>query len=129
MYEPGRNLVRDVCLAREIRRLFPKWPEVAAQTAAALRAEGDPRDPETARLVDELTADADFRRLWARHEVRPSRDELKRFAHPVAGELAVRRQALTVAGAEGQVVIVHQTAPGSPSADALKRLSGAAGTR
>jgi hypothetical protein len=122
MYEPGHNLARDMFLDPAARRLFPDWPQIAAQTVAALRAESDPRDPAAARLVAELQADDDFRTLWARHDVRPSRDELKRFAHPVVGELALRRQALTVGGAEQQVIIVYQAAPGSPSEAALARL-------
>ncbi|MER5755277.1 XRE family transcriptional regulator [Streptomyces sp. NPDC002088] len=122
MYEPGHNLARDMFLDPDIRQLLPDWPEIAAQTVAALRAEADPRDPRTARLVAELEANDDFRSLWARHDARPSRDELKRFVHPVVGELALRRQALTVGGAEQQVIIVYQAAPGSPSAAALVRL-------
>ncbi|MFG2456705.1 helix-turn-helix domain-containing protein [Streptomyces sp. NPDC048523] len=122
MYEPGHNLARDMFLAPETRRLFPDWPGIAAQTAAALRAEADPRDPRFARLVAELEADEDFRELWSRHDVRPSRDELKRFTHPVVGELVLRRQALTVGGAEQQVIIVYQAVPGSPSEAALARL-------
>jgi hypothetical protein len=89
---------------------------------AALRAEADLRDPQTVRLISELQENEHFRRLWARHDARPARDELKRFAHPDVGELALRRQALTVAGAEEQVIIVYQAEPGSPSADALARL-------
>lgn len=123
LYEPGRNLARDMFLGPAARRLFPDWPEIAAQTAAALRAEADPRDPRTARLVTELEADDAFRSLWARNDARPARDELKRFVHPVVGELALRRQALTVGGAEQQVVIVYQAAPGSPSETALTALS------
>ncbi|WP_330284831.1 helix-turn-helix domain-containing protein [Streptomyces sp. NBC_00588] len=122
MYELGHNLARDVFRDPAARRLFPDWPQIAAQTAAALRAEADPRDPGTAHLIEELRTDDDFRDLWARHDVRPSRDELKRFAHPVVGELALRRQALTVGGAEQQVIIVYQAAPGSASAAALARL-------
>ncbi|MEU8706827.1 helix-turn-helix transcriptional regulator [Streptomyces sp. NPDC048565] len=122
MYEPGHNLARDMFLAPEVRQLLPDWAEIAAQTAAALRAEADSRDPRTVLLVAELEADDDFRRLWARHDARPSRDELKRFAHPVVGELSLRRQALTVGGAEEQVIIVYQATPGSPSEAALGRL-------
>ncbi|MGW5663200.1 helix-turn-helix domain-containing protein [Streptomyces sp. NPDC003758] len=122
MYEPGHNLARDMFLDPGVRRLLPDWPEIAAQTAAALRAEADPHEPRTARLVAELEADEDFRRLWARHDARPSRDELKRFVHPIVGELALRRQALTVGGAEEQVIIAYQAAPGSPSEAALARL-------
>ncbi|WP_030374955.1 helix-turn-helix domain-containing protein [Streptomyces rimosus] len=122
MYEPGSNLVRAVFCDPASRRLFPDWAEIAAQTAAALRAEADPRDPKTARLVAELDSNEEFRRLWMRHETRPARDELKRFAHPVAGSLALRRQALTVGGAEHQVIIVYQATAGSPSEAALARL-------
>ncbi len=42
--------------------------------------------------------------------------------HPVVGELALRRQSLTIGGAEQQVIIVYQAVPGSPSAAALARL-------
>lgn len=114
MHEPGHDLVRGTFLAPGIRRLFPDWPEAAAQTAAALPAEGDPRDPEIARRVDELTADADFRRLWARYDARPSRDEPKRFAHPVVGEPAVRCRPPATAGAGRQVVVVYRAGPGQP---------------
>ncbi|ACU73225.1 transcriptional regulator, XRE family [Catenulispora acidiphila DSM 44928] len=122
MYEPGRNLAREMFFSAQVRRLLPDWPQIAEQTVAALRAEADVRDPQTVQLIAELEGDEDFRRLWVRHDARPSRDELKRFAHPIVGELALRRQALTVGGAEQQVIIVYQAAPGSPSAEALARL-------
>jgi transcription regulator MmyB-like protein len=51
MYTPGHNLVRDMFLEHEVRALFPDWADIAAQTAAALRAEADLRDPATAGLV------------------------------------------------------------------------------
>ncbi|WUO70169.1 hypothetical protein OHT68_08770 [Streptomyces canus] len=46
----------------------------------------------------------------------------ERFAHPHVGELALRRQALTVGGSEQQVITVYQAVPSSPSAEALARL-------
>lgn len=122
MYTPGQNLVRGIFLDPAARELFPDWAVIAAQTVAALRAEGDQRDPDTAALITALSGEESFRRLWADHDVRPVRDELKRFDHPVVGELALRRQALSIAGAEGQVIIVYQAEPLSSSADALARL-------
>jgi hypothetical protein len=122
MYHPGRNLVRDVFRDPAARRLFLDWPDIAEQTVAALRAAADPRDPRTAALVADLQHDDEFRLLWGRHDVRPSRDEIKRFDHPDAGLLILRRQALTIAGAEDQVIIVYHPEPGSSSADALTRL-------
>lgn len=122
MYQPGRNLVRDVFLDPAARELFPDWPDIAEQTVAALRATADPRDPRIAALVAELLPHDEFRALWDRHDVRPSRDETKRFDHPDVGRLTLRRQTLSVAGAEDQVIIVYQPKPGSASADALARL-------
>jgi len=84
--------------------------------------DAESRDRATAELIAEVNTSADFLRLWARHDARPSRDELKRFAHPIVGELSLRRQALTIGGAEDQVIIVYQAVPSSPSAEALARL-------
>ena len=122
LYTPGQNLVRGIFLDPAARELFPDWPDIAAQTAAALRAEADLRAPRTARLVDELLTDDAFRELWDKHDVRPTRNELKRFDHPVVGPLSLRRQSLSVAGADGLVVITYHAEPSSPSADALARL-------
>jgi transcriptional regulator with XRE-family HTH domain len=122
LYAPGRNLIRDMFLEPAVRLLFPHWREVAAQSVAALRATADPREPRTAALVDELRADADFAAWWARHDIRPTRDEVKVFDHPEVGRIVLRRQSLLVAGTGDQVVIAYQAEPGSASADALSRL-------
>ncbi|RJQ81211.1 XRE family transcriptional regulator [Pseudonocardiaceae bacterium YIM PH 21723] len=122
MYHPGRNLVREVFLDPTVRGLFPDWPDIATQTVAALRSTADPRDPRTAALVAELRDDDEFRHRWERHDVRPSRDETKRFDHPDAGLLVLRRQSLAVSGSDEQVIIVYNAEPGSASADALARL-------
>lgn len=123
LYQPGRNLVRDMFLEPGVRRLFPDWAEVAEQSVAALRASADLGDPAVAGLVAELRADEDFRRWWSRHDVRPTRDEVKRFEHPDVGPLTLRRQSLTVGG-DGWVVIAYQPEPGSASADAVGSLVG-----
>lgn len=61
-----------------------------------------------AALVAELQTSDEFLSLWDRHDVRPSRNETKRFDHPDVGPLTLSRQTLTE--------------PGSASADALTRL-------
>ncbi|MER7445093.1 helix-turn-helix domain-containing protein [Micromonospora avicenniae] len=122
LYTPGQNLVRDMFRDPTVRTLFPDWAQIAAQSVAALRAEADARDPATADLIAELLADSQFRDLWTAHDVRPTRDEVKRFHHPVVGPLTLRRETLTVAGADGQVIIAYQAAPETPSAYALARL-------
>ncbi|PZG16444.1 helix-turn-helix transcriptional regulator [Nonomuraea aridisoli] len=123
MYRPGHNLVRDVFLDPGTRDLFPRWEAVAAGSVAALRAVATAADPALRDLVEELSSSSeDFRRLWARHDVRPTRDETKEFHHPVAGPLTLHRHTLDVAGTDGQVIIAYHPAPGSPSAAALRRL-------
>jgi transcriptional regulator with XRE-family HTH domain len=122
LYTPGQNLVSGIFLDPAARELFPDWPDIAAHTAAALRAEADLHAPRTAQLVDDLMTDDHFRDLWGQHDVRPTRNELKRFDHPVVGPLSLRRQSLSVAGADGLVVITYHAEPSSPTADALTRL-------
>ncbi|WP_371409540.1 helix-turn-helix transcriptional regulator [Micromonospora zamorensis] len=122
LYTPGQNLIRGVFLDPAARALFPDWAQIAAQSAAALRAEADPRDPATADLISSLLTDSVFRDSWALHDVQPTRDEVKRFNHPVVGPLTLRRETLAIAGAEGQVIIAYQAAPDAPAAQALARL-------
>lgn len=122
LYTPGQNLVRGMFLDPTVRTLLPDWEEIAAQTAAALRAEADPRDPRTAELISLMLADSRFRSMWATYDVRPVRNEVKRFHHPVVGPLTLRREALSIAGAEDQVIIAYQADPATPSAEALARL-------
>lgn len=122
LYTPGRNLVRDMFQDPQARRIFADWPLIAEQTVAALRAQADLRDPSIRRLVADLQDDPDFARWWERQDVRPTRDELKRFVHPDVGALELRRQSLAIASAPGHVVIVYQAEPGSRSADRLADL-------
>ncbi|MEV4703870.1 helix-turn-helix transcriptional regulator [Actinoplanes sp. NPDC049316] len=128
-HRPGRNLVRDVFLDPETRVRYADWPAVARSTVAALRAAigADPDDPVLPALVEELCgSSASFRELWDRHDVRPTRDETKAFAHPVAGRLTLRRHVLHVDGTHGQVVIAYRPEPGSPAVAALASLVSAA---
>ncbi|GAA2520734.1 helix-turn-helix transcriptional regulator [Winogradskya humida] len=122
LYTPGQNLVRGMFHDPGVRLLFPDWAEIAAQTTAALRAEADPRDPATADLITSMLTDNDFRDLWADHDVRPTRNEMKRFHHPSVGALTLRRQTLSNVAADDQVIITYQSAPSSPDADALAKL-------
>ncbi|GAA0247571.1 helix-turn-helix transcriptional regulator [Cryptosporangium japonicum] len=122
LYTPGQNLVRGMFEDPAARQLFPDWEQIAAQTAAALRAEADLRHPRTVELVRSLLDNGDFRRVWEAYDVKPVRDATKRFNHPVVGRLTLRREALSIAGAEGQVIIAYHADPGTSAADALSRL-------
>jgi anti-sigma factor RsiW len=82
------NIVRHVFLDPAARTLYPEWSEVAGEIVAALRASAadTPDDPRLVTLVGELSVrSAEFRRMWARHDVRA---KAAYFAEPgsAAGE-------------------------------------------
>jgi transcriptional regulator with XRE-family HTH domain len=119
------SLVRLVFLDPDAREFYPDWERVAVNTVGGLRAAAglDPDDPKLIETVGELSVkSADFRRLWARHDIRQKTGETKVFRHPQVGELTVSYEAFTVNSAPGQQLVVYHAAPGSPSAEALALL-------
>lgn len=119
------DLMRLVFLDPDAREFYPEWDRVAVSTVAGLRAAvgTDHDDPQLIELVGELSLrSVEFRRLWARHDIRQKAHETKRFRHPVVGELTLDYESLTVNGAPGQQLVVYQAAPGSPSEHALSLL-------
>ncbi|WP_049575885.1 helix-turn-helix transcriptional regulator [Streptomyces sp. SBT349] len=80
----------------------------ARQLVADLRAVAGRRsgDPAVAGLVDRLlTASADFRRLWAEHEVAVRRADRKTVLHPRVGRLLMDCETLTTPD-QGQLLLV-----------------------
>ncbi|KAB2381318.1 helix-turn-helix transcriptional regulator [Actinomadura montaniterrae] len=119
------DLVRLVFLDPDARDFYPDWDRVAVNTVAGLRASAglDPDDPTLVETVGELSVkSAEFRRLWARHDIRQKTHETKRFQHPLVGELTLTYESLTVNSAPGQQLVVYQAAPGSASEEALALL-------
>ncbi|QLH21560.1 helix-turn-helix transcriptional regulator [Streptomyces sp. Rer75] len=119
------DLLRLVFLDPDAKEFYPDWDRVAVSTVAGLRAAvgTDYDDPQLIEAVGELSLRSEeFRRLWARHDIRQKAHETKRFRHPVVGELTLDYESLTVNGAPGQQLVVYQAAPGSPSEHALSLL-------
>ncbi|MFF5176620.1 helix-turn-helix transcriptional regulator [Micromonospora sp. NPDC000316] len=119
------NLVRFVFLSPAARSFYPQWGQVAQSSLGALRAAtGDMlNDARLTDLVGELSLKSpEFRRLWARHDVRGKTHEAKLFNHHDVGELTLTYDSLTVDGATGQQLIIYQAEPGSRSAQALALL-------
>ncbi len=124
-FPAGRNLLHAVFLDPEARRFYVDWDESAVNTVAGFRllhgaASGDPRI--RAVLAEVGRASAEFRALWARHEARGKRSEVKRFRHPEVGVLELEMEAFDVRSAPGQQLVVYQAGPGTPGAAALARL-------
>ncbi|MFG2397663.1 helix-turn-helix transcriptional regulator [Streptomyces lydicus] len=126
-----RNMPRQVFLDPRAREFYPDWPAVAAETVAHLRldAGNHPRDRKLATLVGELSlGSADFRRLWADHQVKEKTYGAKRMLHPVAGELVMPYETLTVSGDTDQMLVVYTPEPGSQTEERVRLLASWAAT-
>ncbi|MEV4344536.1 helix-turn-helix transcriptional regulator [Actinoplanes sp. NPDC049596] len=118
------NLARMTFLDPAGRGFFAEWPRAAESCVAHLRlALGpDTGDGRTLALVEELATDEEFRRLWARQDVRGKTYEAKTFRHSAVGTLTLTYRAFDVRGSSGQQLLVYRPAPDSPDADAVRLL-------
>jgi MmyB-like transcription regulator ligand binding domain len=124
-------MVRLVFLDPSAREIYPDWEDVARDTVAVLRGRVGPNldDPRLTDLIGELSLKSDeFRRLWGRHDVREKTHGVKRYNHPLVGELELRYESFTVAGAPDQMLIVYLAQPGSATEQALSLLSSVGAT-
>ena len=98
---------------------------------AILRSEAgrNPHDRELSDLVGELaTKSQEFRGLWAAHNVRLHTKGIKRFNHPIVGELELSFNRLEVSADPGLMIVAYTAEPGSRSAEALALLASWAAT-
>jgi transcriptional regulator with XRE-family HTH domain len=122
---PGANRLRSIFLDPAERDLHPEWAHAVGGMVAAFRASigSDVDDPRIAQLVGELSlASGPFRRLWARHDVKPLAGAPVRMRHPEVGPLDLRVEKLGIGGSGGQLLVVYHAEPGSDSAHALALL-------
>lgn len=120
-----RNMARFVFLDDTAPALFADWEQAARDCVATLRlyAGRHPYDPRLTELIGALSVhSAAFRRLWADHNVLAHTTGVKRFHHPLVGDLALDYEVLQVAGDPEQVLVVYTPEPASPSAEALALL-------
>ena len=90
-FVPGRNVLRETFLATEACGAYVDLERVRADTAAALRASvgTDLDDPRLTELVGELSLKSpEFRRLWARQDVRNKTTGRKQYRNPLVGDLS-----------------------------------------
>jgi hypothetical protein len=123
---PGRNMVRSAFLDPDAAATYPDMADIRRDTVAALRASIGPDldDPALTDLVGELSLKSEeFRRLWARHDVREKTSGRKRIVHPQVGELDLLYESFAVNGAGGQLLVTYHAEANSPTAQALALLS------
>ncbi|WP_433888160.1 helix-turn-helix transcriptional regulator [Streptomyces sp. CA-111067] len=121
-----RNAFRRLFTDPEAGALFlPEDREALARTHVAdLRAvlAARPGDPRPAALVRELAAASPlFARLWEERPAAARRPEVRRFQHPVVGELVLDCEVMLGAGHD-QRLVMHTARPGSESYERLQLL-------
>jgi transcriptional regulator with XRE-family HTH domain len=120
------NQVRYVFLDERAQSFFDDWPAVAHDTARILRSEAgrDPHDSGTAALIEELSQiSAEFRAVWAQHDVRLPAAGLHRFHHPLVGQLDLVFEAAALRADPGLTLLLATGAPGSPTETSLRRIA------
>jgi transcriptional regulator with XRE-family HTH domain len=130
---PGRpvNLNRYVFLDERARRFYPDWDAAAGDAVTLLRAEAgrDPNDRALTDLIGELaTLSEPFRRRWGAQAIRAVHTGVKRFHHPIVGDLALTFEAMELQADPGLIVVVWDAEPGSRSEEALRLLGSWAAT-
>jgi transcriptional regulator with XRE-family HTH domain len=127
MYQPGTNLLRAAFLDGAVDELYCDPENRLRNVVSALRALAGPDDsePQLAELVSELSLkSARFRELWSRHDVLPLAGRgVHQLRHPLVGELELAFDKFFLAGADRQLLVVHQAEPGSRSEEALTFLA------
>ena len=103
---PGATWCARLPATRRARELLRDWTSVAAETVATLRAHA-PAPISTTRALIELVGELslksdDFRRLWARHDVREKARGTKRMLHPLVGELTLDYETFADKSAPGR---------------------------
>jgi transcriptional regulator with XRE-family HTH domain len=121
----GENRIRTFVLDEREHELWLDWEAGLEGLIAGFRtsvgAELD--DPRVVRLVGELSVVSEpFRRIWARHDVRPLAGATSRMRHPVVGDLSLLREKLPLADTDGQILAIYHAEPGSPSDERLRLL-------
>jgi len=113
-------------------RSCPDWERQALDYIGMMRAAvaTDPTHPRATAIVGELSIrSAEFRRLWARHDVRESVSGTKTFPVPEVGDIVLDWDTYPLPGNPGPVMLIWTAEPGSADADRLQLLASLHATR
>ncbi|WP_026932540.1 helix-turn-helix transcriptional regulator [Glycomyces tenuis] len=120
-----RNMARYYLLNPEARERVLDWEQAAADTVAVLRFQAGrhPGDRQLADLIGELTVHCpEFSGWWNDHQVLRRTHGVKRYRHPVVGDMEFAYESFEAPGDPDQTVCVYNVEPGSASAEALRLL-------
>ncbi|WP_249999292.1 helix-turn-helix transcriptional regulator [Actinoplanes sp. M2I2] len=118
--------------ARTAERTCPDWERQALDYIGMMRTAvaADPAHPRATAVVGELSIrSAEFRQLWARHDVRASVSGTKTFQAPEVGGIDLSWDTYPLPGSPGPVMVVYTAEPGTADADRLQLLAALHATR
>ena len=124
--DDSTNAARFIFLDPRATDFYKDWETVANDVVWLLRAEAgrDPYDRALSDLVGELsTRSEDFRVRWATHNVKFHRTGIKRFHHPIVGDLELTYEGFELPGDPGQTIFAYTAEPNSASQEALNLLA------
>ncbi|MDR7301608.1 helix-turn-helix domain-containing protein [Haloactinomyces albus] len=127
VFTPGTNVLRSVLLDPDADAVYSDWEGTVAGLVALLRGTTGANldSPRLTDLVGELSLKSDlFRRLWARHDVRPHPGHgTYHIDHPQVGDLRMEFDKFTVTGSEEQQLVIYHAQPETESAEKLTLLA------
>ncbi len=113
-------------------RTCADWEQQALDYIGMMRAAvaTDPTHPRATAIVGELSIrSAEFRRLWALHDVRESVSGAKKFQVPEVGDVVLDWDTYPLPGNPGPFMLVFTAQPGTADADRLRLLASLRATR
>ncbi|MFH8446049.1 helix-turn-helix domain-containing protein [Streptomyces sp. NPDC018026] len=120
------NIARFNFLDPNSPAFYPDFNEAENTAVQLLRAQAGrtPYDKQLTDLIGELTTRSEsFAHRWASHDVRVYRTGLKRFSHPVVGEIAVSYEAMELLADEGLTMMTYTAEPGTADDERLRLLA------
>ncbi|MFD8073136.1 helix-turn-helix transcriptional regulator [Streptomyces sp. NPDC059718] len=119
------NLARQTFLEPAMRDLIVDWDNWARNMAGFLRMTSTeyPSDLIISELINELRLKSpEFVELWDTHPVAECAHAVREFNHPLVGHLTLSKEVVRFSGSSGQRIIFYGAAPGSETAERLRRL-------
>ncbi|MFD9701434.1 helix-turn-helix transcriptional regulator [Lentzea sp. NPDC059081] len=127
-YPAGRLNMLSLMFDRSVtdRRRCPNWEIQALNYIGMMRnaVAVDPTHPRATAVVGELSIrSSEFRRLWARHDVRETVTGTRIFRVPEVGKITLTWDTYPLSHRPGPFLLVFTAEPGSPDAERLQLLA------
>lgn len=119
----GHNQIVSL-FSEQNKAAIVEWEEMARAAVATLRRDAHPSSRRLAQVVAQMSADADFARMWARHDVSELEDARFHIEVEGVGTLEIEAQNFGVRSLPGYQLTVLSGAPGSLAATVFSRLAG-----